>query len=78
MSLLKFKQEEGKVFRATEMKELEIIELNGTAELSLFDHEGDGPRDRKSARARFGTNKIGSVSLPLELQSAIQRVIDGK
>lgn len=78
MSLLKFKPEEARASQPTPVKELEIVEMSEAVTTALVDDgEADAPRERKSARARFGTNRIGSVSLPIELQNAIERVIDG-
>ena len=79
MSLLKFKPTDGGAVNTNAMKELEVLGSSSIDPPSLTDiDELDVRSDRKSARARFGTNKIGSVVLPPELQSAIQRVIDGK
>ena len=79
MSLLKFKPTDGGAVNTNAMKELEVLGSSNIDPPSLTDiDESDVRSDRKSARARFGTNKIGSVVLPQELQSAIQRVIDGE
>lgn len=79
MSLLKFKTADGALPPPSPMRELEILGSSSLDSPPLSDNDGlDVGQDRKSARARFGTNKIGSVSLPLELQNAIQRVIDGR
>ena len=78
MSLLKFKTADEGLLLPEPMAELEILGSSDMDSPSLFDNdETDIRQDRKSSRARFGTNKIGAVTLPLEMQTAIQRVIDG-
>lgn len=47
------------------------------AELEAQDDMSDYKEGRKSPAARFGSQRIGSVILPTELQSAITRMISG-
>jgi len=64
-------------------KELEVLEYDETWEghaLASEDHEIEHPEstERKSFRATFGSHRIGSVYLPLEMRNAVDRVVDGE
>ena len=48
-----------------------------SAELDAQD-EGFGKEHRKSPAAAFGSQRIGAVALPLELQSSIERMVAAK
>lgn len=63
-------------------RELDILPLEGTEAVEKFEEpEQDLAQDyggRKSPAAHFGSQRIGSVVLPLELQNSINLLISGK
>ncbi|XP_006454221.1 hypothetical protein AGABI2DRAFT_182202 [Agaricus bisporus var. bisporus H97] len=58
-------------------QELEVVSSHPSeAEHADVDHDGEGDElPRKSPAAMFGSQQLGQVVLPLELQDAIQRLI---
>lgn len=61
-------------------RELEVLEFDESWVEQGMDEdfpEETERRERKSARAAFGSRGIGSVYIPLELRDAIERVIHG-
>ncbi|KLO20780.1 Rsm22-domain-containing protein [Schizopora paradoxa] len=66
---------------ASTARELEELEYDETWEGSASeDHsvEESESTERKSARASFGSQRIGSVFLPLEMRNAVDRVVDDR
>lgn len=62
-------------------QELEVIPLqSGEAEIipDSYDREFHENLPRKSPAALFGSQQLGAVVLPLELQDTIQRLISGE
>jgi hypothetical protein len=59
--------------------ELEVLSQEGGAETSSenFDQDTSVNLPRKSPAAQFGSQGVGSVVLPLELQDTIHRLISG-
>ncbi|KIY46340.1 hypothetical protein FISHEDRAFT_17830, partial [Fistulina hepatica ATCC 64428] len=71
MAMLNYK------IRPTHITELEALPRTAeTSELVSYDGEADDDLDRKSPAALFGSARIGSVVLPVELQNAVDRVIN--
>ena len=62
------------------VRELEVLEFDQSWEQKSVDLDApeDTGKQRKSARAAFGSNAIGSIFLPAELRDAIESVIQGK
>ncbi|EJD03728.1 Rsm22-domain-containing protein [Fomitiporia mediterranea MF3/22] len=79
MALLKHKPSEPAKNGSSSAKELEILEFDESSTERTEDGENDivTPKERKSARAAFGSRGIGSVFLPMELREAIEKVIGG-
>lgn len=79
MALLKHKPRENIVASSSAVRELEVLDFDESIPERIAEDEDElkERRERKSARARFGSNGIGSVFLPTEIRDAIERIIDG-
>lgn len=63
-----------------EIRELEVLELDQTwdGEQPLREDEQVYERtERKSARATFGSRRIGSVFIPDQMKKSIEKIING-
>ena len=78
MSLLKHKSNLKSSSDTPPIKELEVLDFDESSPERNMDYDGVPLRkERKSPQAKFGSNNIGSVTLPRELQYAIEGVIEG-
>jgi hypothetical protein len=82
MSLVRHKSHHlPRVYRELEAQPIEQS-LDGrdpTGDEDFYEDDTTGRRDaRKSPAADFGSQKIGAVTLPFELQKSISRLISGK
>jgi hypothetical protein len=60
-------------------QELDAVSALGDVELGDMDHDSeDRGLSRKSPAAIFGSQQLGQIILPLELQDTIQRLISGE
>ncbi|THH04971.1 hypothetical protein EW145_g5134 [Phellinidium pouzarii] len=79
MALLRHKRGEKSATSPSTMRELEVVEFDETKPVEQNvedDDEMSESKERKSARAKFGSNRIGSILLPAELRDAIDRIIN--
>ena len=82
MSLRRFSHKIRKESSTNSTRELEVLEFDETwsSEQSPHNAEDQNPferKERKSARAAFGSRGIGSVSIPNQMREAIENIING-
>ncbi|KAH8119963.1 Rsm22-domain-containing protein [Phellopilus nigrolimitatus] len=81
MALIKHKPREKATTGTSAFRELEVLEFDETWPSQIVQEDEEEvmrPKERKSARAAFGSRGIGSVFLPAELRDAIERIINDK